>query len=152
MIISNLRLILIICVLISCTGEHTHQDVAQSPIIGTWGLISATTIQGGSIKQDDRTGKKMIKIITDSHFAFLNHDTNQGKDSTELFVSGGGEYSLVEDKYTEFLEYCNLREWEGNQFEFTVEVKGDTLIQSGIEKIEDLGVDRKIIEKYLRTK
>lgn len=147
-----LRFILFVGVFVSCSSEHTHQDPIHSPITGTWALISATTIQGENIKEDDRTGKEMIKIINDTHFAFLNHDTNHGKDSTALFVSGGGKYTFVENTYTEFLEYCNLREWEGNQFEFTVEIKGDTLIQSGIEKIEDLGVDRKIIEKYLRTK
>ena len=93
----------------------------------------------------------MIKIIGDSHFAFLNHDLNKGVDSSLAhFVSGGGKYTFNNNTYTEFLDYCNFREWEGHKFDFTIEFKGDTLIQSGIEKIEELEVDRKIIEKYLR--
>jgi hypothetical protein len=148
---NTLRSILLMFLFASCTNEHAHQLTVSSPIIGTWELVSATTIQADSIREDDRTGKKMIKIITDSHFAFFNHDTKSGKDSTALFVSGGGKYTFEETTYTEFLEYCNLREWEGHEFKFNVEIKGDTLIQSGVEKIEALGVDRKIIEKYLKV-
>ena len=34
----------------------------------------------------------------------------------------------------------------------TVKVKNDTLIQKGIEKLEKLGIDRIITEKYVREK
>jgi len=33
-----------------------------------------------------------------------------------------------------------------------VKIKNDTLIQKGIEKVEKLGVDRIIVEKYVREK
>ena len=48
----------------------------------------------------------------------------------------------------EHLEYCSAREWEGNDFTFTITIKDDTLIQSGIEKIESAGINRVNIEKY----
>ncbi len=54
------------------------------------------------------------------------------------------------DKYTEFLEYCNDRQWENNKFDFTITIKNDTLTQKGIEKIDSLGVNRVNIEKYVR--
>ncbi len=144
--------ILLVALISSCKNQTETQVNALSPIIGTWELISATTIQGDSTYHKDLSNKRMIKIINKSHFAFLNHDLNKGQDSLEVFVAGGGTYNLVKDKYTEFLEYCNYREWEKNTFEFNVELKGDTLIQNGIEKIDDLGVDRRIIEVYIKTK
>jgi hypothetical protein len=77
---------------------------------------------------------------------------NKGKDSAKVFVAGGGKYSLTDSLYTEHLEYCSAREWEGNDFNFTVSIKNDTLIQSGIEKIDGIGVNRINIEKYIRVK
>lgn len=83
---------------------------------------------------------------------FFNHDLKSGKDSTSSFSAGGGTYVLEGDQYTEYLEYCNERTWEGHTFQFTLIVKGDTLLQQGIEKIEDLGVERLNIERYLKVK
>jgi hypothetical protein len=54
--------------------------------------------------------------------------------------------------YTEHLAYCSARNWEGNDFSFTISIKNDTLIQSGIEKVETAGVNRINIEKYVRIK
>jgi hypothetical protein len=76
---------------------------------------------------------------------------NKGKDSA-VFVAGGGSYSLADSLYTEHLEYCSAREWEGNDFTFALSIKNDTLIQKGIEKIESAGVNRINIEKYIRVK
>ena len=92
----------------------------------------------------------MIKIINQDHFAFLRHDLAQGKDSTTLYVSGGGRYTLEGDQYTEYLEFCTAREWEGHTFQFTVSIQNDTLIQQGRERIESLGVDRLNTETYVR--
>ena len=55
-------------------------------------------------------------------------------------------------QYTEHLEYCKEREWENNDFSFTVSIIKDTLIQSGIEKIEKTGINRLNTEKYVRLK
>ena len=95
----------------------------------------------------------MIKIINDSHFAFFNHDLDKGKDSlSAYYVSGGGTYRFNQGIYVESLEYCTARKWEGHTFEFTVEIKGDTLIQKGLEEVKELGVQREIIEIYLKSK
>jgi len=93
-----------------------------------------------------------IKIINDTHFAFLQHDLSQGKDSSAVFVAGGGRYTLADSIYTEHLEYCSDRAWEGNDFSFVVTVKNDTLIQRGIEKVKEAGVNRMNIEMYVRAK
>lgn len=90
-------------------------------------------------------------LSCDTHFAFLQHDLKKGEDSSAVFVAGGGRYSLTGTTYTEHLEYCSARNWEGNDFSFNISIKGDTLIQRGVEKIENLGVNRVNIEKYVRV-
>jgi hypothetical protein len=95
----------------------------------------------------------MIKILNATHFSFVRHDLTQGKDSTTaMFVAGAGTYALNDSVYSEKLEYCSAREWEGHSFNFTVRVVNDTLVQKGVERIEELGIDRIIIEKYARVR
>ena len=141
-------------VLNACNNPEAvkEKEVVKNPLQGTWKLVSATTIRAGDTTVTDYTqGQEMIKVINDSHFAFLRHDTNQGKD-TAIFGAGGGTYTLDGDKYSELLQYCNDRGWEGHQFSFTVSVKEDTLLQTGVEKLEKENIDQYIIEKYLRVK
>jgi len=139
--------IIIAVTLMSCTDKEP--DVS---ITGTWKLITGTLIENGDIVVTDYTkNTSFIKIINDTHFAFLQHDLNKGADSSAVFVAGGGRYTLNDNIYTEHLEYCTAREWEGNDFSFTVRVTADSLIQTGIEKIESLGVNRLNIEKYVRV-
>ncbi|HEX9510239.1 MAG TPA: hypothetical protein VF939_07130 [Puia sp.] len=122
-------------------------------INGTWQLVSGTTITKGDSSFTDYTkGQKMIKIINDSHFAFLKHDSNPPKDSTNHFDAGGGSYTLAGDQYTEHLDYYGDRNWEGKSFNFTVSIHNDTLVQKGIEKVEKENIDRVIIERYVRVK
>lgn len=145
------KLLFPLLLLIACACTESKKPTL--PIEGTWQLLSGTIIEKG----DTTTtvyGKdvKMIKIINATHFAFLNHDLNKGKDSTASFVAGGGKYTLKENEYTESLEYCNDRNWEGHTFSFKVDIKNDTLIQTGIEKLADLGIERVNVEKYIRIK
>ncbi|KAF2328812.1 hypothetical protein [Flavobacterium ginsenosidimutans] len=141
-------ILVLIIIMTSCNSEKK-----QNPIEGTWRLISAETTEKDSTFSTFNRKTKMIKIINDTHFAFFNHDLKNGKDSTTaLFFGGGGKYTLKDSIYTENLEYFNNRDWEENKFEFVVKVQNDTLIQKGIEKVEKLGIDRIIIEKYVREK
>jgi hypothetical protein len=134
---------------ISCKTK-TEQSISLN---GTWQLVSGTTITKGVSSVTDYTkNQRMIKIINDTHFAFLKHDLHVAKDSANHFDAGGGAYTLAGDKYTEHLDYYSDKNWEGKPFTFTVSIKGDTLIQQGIEKVEKEGIDRVIIEKYVRLK
>ena len=138
--------------LISCNTNQSPEAVqAAIPIQGTWKLLTGTLIEKGDTTVTDYTKtSEFIKIINDTHFAFLSHDLN--KDSVASFSAGGGNYTLKDSSYTEHLEYCNARQWEGNDFNFTVTIHNDTLTQKGIEKIDSLGVNRLNIEKYIRVK
>ena len=133
--------------------EKDKSKQSTIPIEGTWELLSGTTIEKGDSTVTDYTKDlQFIKIINKTHFAFLNHDRNKGKDSVAVFSAGGGRYSLTDSSYTEHLEYCSDRQWENNDFKFAVTINNDTLVQRGIEKIENIGVNRINIEKYIRIK
>lgn len=146
-------LLLFCAFLVSCSNETSTDNSIQKKIIGTWKLISGTLIEKGDTTITDYTkNTSFIKILNDSHFAFLQHDLKKGKDSAAVFVAGGGRYSLKDSSYTEHLEYCSAREWEGNDFPFTLTITNDTLVIRGIEKVENDGVNRINIEKYTRLK
>ncbi len=120
---------------------------------GTWQLVSGITItKGVSTVTDYSKNTRMIKVINDTHFAFLKHDLVTKKDSSNHFDAGGGSYTLKGNQYTEHLDYYSDKNWEAKAFNFTVTIKGDTLIQKGLEKVENEGIDRIIIEKYLKVK
>lgn len=139
---------------LSCgtADKKTQPQQAVKPIIGTWQLFSGTLIEKGDTTVTDYTkNTSFIKIINDTHFAFLQHDLNKGKDSA-VFVAGGGSYTLKDSLYTENLQYCSARDWEGHDFNFVVSIVNDTLVQQGVEKVESAGINRINIEKYTRVK
>lgn len=132
-------------------AETSQPEKETLNIQGTWKLLSATTIRGDSSSTTYMEEKEMIKVINATHFTFLNHDVQQGKDSlTASFAAGGGPYELEGNSYTEHLRYCSYRAWEGHDFLFTLEMRGDTLVQTGKEEIAELGINQTIIEKYLK--
>ncbi len=142
-------LFLLILIIVSCRPAI---DKSNLEIEGTWKLFEATLEENGVktvTKYDQNTS--FIKIINKSHFAFHLHDLSKGKDSTAVYSSGAGTYELVGNKYTENLEYCSDRQWEGNDFHFTLEIRNDTLIQSGVEVVEEARVNRMNTEKYVKV-
>jgi hypothetical protein len=147
--------ILLLCALISCESKQDSNKPASppNPMIGTWQLVSGTFIQGKDTTVTYYTkNRKFIKIIDSSHFAFVGHDLNKGQDSTANYTSGAGTYTLSGDTYTEHLEFCSERVWEGHDFANHVDVQTDSFTQTGIEKVEKAGVNRLNIEKYVRLK
>ncbi|MEQ8473169.1 MAG: hypothetical protein RIC35_18380 [Marinoscillum sp.] len=137
---------------VAIAGCTSSTNTSAIPYIQrTWLLLNATTIQGNDTSFTDYTAnQKFIKIINATHFSFLKHDLEKGLDSTNnVFTAGAGSYTLKGTTYTENLEFCNYRPFEGHVFEFELTLIGDTLIQQGREKVEELGVDRIIIEKYV---
>lgn len=137
--------------LLSCSTKNDKKKDSALDIQGTWQLLSATTIENGTSQTTDYSGKlKMIKMFNNTHFAFLKHSLNP-KD-TSSFDAGGGSFVLNKDDYTEHLEYYKNKDWEGKTFKFKLAINNDTLIQKGVEKVEKAGVDRVIIEKYIKVK
>jgi len=142
-----LPLTMILVLIISCNNQP------PSPLIGTWQLVAATSTEGAKTVSTFDSKVKMIKIINPTHFSFFSHPIPNNKDTTNInFSAGGGPYTLKDSNYTEHLEYFIDRKWEGNSFDFVVKFNGDTLIQKGIEKVEGLGIDHIIEEKYIKIK
>jgi len=151
----KIALLILSASLLSCNNTQTETTEKEEvfSVEGSWKLLSATLIENGDTVVSDYTKNiSFIKIINETHFAFLQHDLNKGRDSTASFSAGGGSYTLRDNLYTEHLEYCTARNWEGHDFSFTMTIKGDTLVQSGVEVIESEGINRKNIEKYIRIK
>ena len=60
--------------------EKDKSTVAENPMIGTWELVTGTTIQGKDTTTTDYTkGKKFLKVINSTHFSFVGHDLSKGK-------------------------------------------------------------------------
>ncbi|KQM75286.1 hypothetical protein ASE74_20950 [Pedobacter sp. Leaf216] len=148
----RLNIVMLLAVLTFASCANNDNSKKENPDIqGTWQLFSATTIENGKSQTTDYSGDlKMIKMFNNTHFAFLRHSINP-KD-TSSFDAGGGTFTLNKDDYTERLEYYKDKNWEGKTFKFKLAVHQDTLIQKGIEKVEKAGVDRVIIEKYIKIK
>ena len=142
-----IQLLVVALVAFGCNGNPKPNS-----LIGTWELIAASSTEQGKTISTFDTKRKMIKIINPTHFAFLNHTISAATDSaTTPFSAGGGKYTLAGNVYTEYLEYFTDKRWEGNKFEFTVNLLNDTLIQRGVEKVEKLNVDHILIETYKRV-
>lgn len=138
---------MILLLSVSCNNQ------SPLPLIGTWQLVAATSTEGANTVSTFDPKVKMIKIINPTYFSFFSHDLNNGKDSAnQSFSAGAGHYTLKDSIYTEHLEYFNQRKWEGNSFNFVIKFNGDTLIQKGVEKVEGLGIDHIIEEKYIKIK
>lgn len=148
----KISFIFIISMLLSCQSRESKQK-QPLPIKGTWQLITGTLIEKGDTTITDYTKDlSFIKIINDSHFAFLKHDLTKGKGESKNFDAGGGTYTLKDSLYTERLEYYRQKEWEGGEFSFVLTLKNDTLTQTGTEKVESAGVNRVNTEVYVRLK
>jgi len=140
----------------ACSQKPKNTTNLPEEYLGTWQLISSDYHSKDTIQSNMIEGQEMMKIITSTHFAFFLHDLKQGTDSTNVaYMSGGGKVAYKNGEYTENLEYCTAREWENHSFSFKLKLRGDTLIQQGIEKLEDLGLGDEnllLIEKYIKVK
>ncbi|MCE7066117.1 hypothetical protein [Dyadobacter sp. CY326] len=151
---STLLFVAMISVFVACSDKKENvEKPSASSIVGTWALSSSKVIR----KKDTLItfpvkNQEMIKMFTETHFTFMKHDTKQGKGDSTVFDAGAGTYELKGDDYSEHLQYCNYRDWENRDFHFKLRINGDTLIQTGIEKIDSLGIDQEILEVYVRKK
>ena len=144
--------LVILLTLFSCSEKKiikpTIEPDQKKVIEGSWKLVYAHIEENDSIQIKDLEKSDFIKIINASHFAFFNQD----KGSSENFVAGGGTYTYNGKDYVETLDFLGAVDYRGHVFPFKAEVKGDSLIQQGHEKIEEAGLDRYILEKYIRIK
>jgi hypothetical protein len=146
---------LIILAIISSCAEK--KEAGHKDLKGSWQLFYASSSTKDTTMVTDLSHIKMIKILNDTHFAFMQHILKDDADTLAVrsneFGGGGGTYTLIGNAYKEHLEFCSAAGYEGKDFDFTIEVRGDTLIQTGEEKLKDLGIGEenlKLVEKYVR--
>jgi hypothetical protein len=138
---NTIFLFLLLLSLCNCVEKEASKNIE-----GTWKMVYAETIENDTIKLKDLSNTTFIKIINRSHFAFFNQENT----STANFYGGAGTYTLKGNNYTETLNFTAVEAIKKHQFSFKIEIKGDTLIQSGIEKVEAAGLNRYIVEKYIK--
>ena len=145
-------LIVIITTLSSCAKKEEVKNPGLAPetnrIEGSWKLVYADILENDSLQIKDLSNTDFIKIINRTHFAFFNQD----RETSDNFMAGGGSYTFDGGSYKETLNFIASPDYRGHVFPFEVEIKGDSLIQKGHEKIEEAGLDRYIVEKYIRIK
>lgn len=148
MSVNKYTILVPVCLMVLGCQTPSGPSSSALPVQGTWRLITGTVVTKGVPAVTDYTrGKSFIKIINDSHFAFLTHDVNVPRDSSNHFDGGGGNYTLKGDQYTERLDYYTDKQYEGKTYTFTLTFHGDTLVQHGME-----GPDRENTERYVREK
>lgn len=133
--------------MVSCNCNIKTTTLDKS-IEGTWKLFYGSIEENDTLEIRDVSKSDFIKIINNSHFAFFN----QVKGSSKSFYGGAGTYVLNNGSYEESLDFIKNTDIRSHKFPFTIEIKGDTLIQYGHEKVKAANIDRYIIEKYVRIK
>ncbi len=137
-----LSLFLVFVFLLGCTTSTVEE---KNPIEGTWEMIS------GKLSDPDTTYlfpvtdyDRHIMMNSRTHTLWIRQDT-----SRQVAVGfGGGKYTLEGDKYTELIETFFNPKCIGKWFTSTMEVKGDTLIQSGIWPAKQYGIGEHDMELY----
>ncbi len=122
---------------------------------GEWQLMSAELIVGeNTFPTFDPTTHQMMKIMTDSHFAFASKgperpnftsyalSTDEKVVAFENFGGGAGRYEFDGTTYTEHVDYSKYPNYEGKSLSFKVTIEGDILTQEGTYPLVALGLGK----------
>ncbi|HZP59083.1 MAG TPA: hypothetical protein VFB27_02080, partial [Opitutaceae bacterium] len=101
-------------------SQTTDRQTKNSPLDGTWELLSGQPLPQGA---------RDIKIIAGGHVIFVAYDSATGKP----LYTGGGTFTLKENSYTEHLDFASERisALIGKDQPFTIKMDGDTFTQTG---------------------
>jgi hypothetical protein len=101
---------------------------ADGSHLGAWQLVST---KYGDAKEfsDYPKEHRRVKLITATHFTWVDYDTGTGKASS----MAGGHYTLQDGAYTETIEFVGegMETYLGKKQTFTIKIDGDKLVQSG---------------------
>jgi hypothetical protein len=111
--------------------------------LGTWQLVSFKYGSQAAFS-DFPEGKRRIKLITESHFTWVQVDATTAK----VTAAAGGTYSLSGNTYTESIDFgLGMDSYSGAKHAFTIRVEGDKFFLSG-----SLADNLKIEEVWQRVK
>jgi hypothetical protein len=112
--------------------------------LGTWQLVS-TKYGDAKAFEDYPKERKRVKMITATHFNWVDYDTQTKKVSS----SAGGPYSYRNGTYVETIDFVGdgMETYQGKKQEFAIRIDGNKLFQSG-----QLSDGLKIEEVWQRVK
>ncbi|ESP91504.1 lipocalin-like domain-containing protein [Pseudoalteromonas luteoviolacea] len=129
---------------------------------GEWQLELETLVIGDQkYTTFDGKSREMIKIFTDSHFAFSSIGNNRPRFSSfqltkeqkvvafDNFGGSLGRYSYEDNILTEHIEYSSFPNYEGVSIPFKITITGDTMVQEGTYPLIELGLGDQ--DGYLRA-
>jgi len=145
------------------TGCQTLSDSRQADTLeGEWQLeLETLAIGEQTYTTFDGKNREMIKIFTDSHFAFSSIGTKRPRFRSyqltkeqkvvafDNFGGSLGRYSYVDNTLTEHIEYSSFPNYEGVSIPFKITISGDTMVQEGIYPLIELGLGEQ--DGYLRS-
>ncbi|MCF6442915.1 lipocalin-like domain-containing protein [Pseudoalteromonas luteoviolacea] len=153
-------LVLVVGFLTGCKTTNNSSQV--DTLEGEWQLELETLVIGDQkYTTFDGKSREMIKIFTDSHFAFSSIGTNRPRfNSYQLtkeqkvvafdnFGGSLGRYSYKNNILIEHIEYSSFPNYEGVSIPFKVSITGDTMIQEGAYPLVKLGLGEQ--DGYLRA-
>jgi len=105
---------------------------AANAILGTWELAWPET----------RAHERELKLITPTHFTW----TTWNVETHEVLATGGGPYTLVSGDYCEQISFARgqIESAAGNVLCYNVQVRSDSLIQTGRHPRNDGSVSREV--------
>lgn len=107
-----------------------QQETKKSPQshLGTWQLASFKYGTGQPGFTDYPQSQRRIKLITETHFTWVNFDT-----STKIVTgTAGGTYSLSGNIYTESIDFgLGMDTYSGKKHAFAIRVENDKFFLSG---------------------
>ncbi|AOT08706.1 lipocalin-like domain-containing protein [Pseudoalteromonas luteoviolacea] len=144
------------------SGCQTFSSSQENTLEGEWQLELETLVIGDQqYTTFDGKSREMIKIFTDSHFAFSSIGTSRPRFSSfqltkeqkvvafDNFGGSLGRYSYKDNILTEHIEYSSFPNYEGMSIPFKITIVGDTMIQEGAYPLIELGLGKQ--DGYLRA-
>jgi len=149
--------------LILVTGCQNVPDRQRlNALEGEWQLQLETIVIGEKkYTTFDGKNREMIKIFTDSHFAFSSIGTDRPRFSSyqltpeqkvtafDNFGGSLGRYTYENDTLIEHIKYSSFPNYEGMSIPFKVTINGDIMIQEGSYPLIELGLGKQ--DGYLRS-
>lgn len=105
-----------------------NRDDEENPITGTWVLVKKR-LNEGTAWSEFPDNIQYIKHVTPTHFTWVHYDN----ETDSLIGCGGGTYKLVDNAYTEHIDYFHPQGSNqiGTTLTFKLEIKGGDWFHSG---------------------
>jgi|GEM_PF-3299538 hypothetical protein len=147
------RFITLLIVVLTATLSYGQKKVASVPLEGTWQMVHAqyyhldSLMSQFSVKDGDFQWKTFCK----GYFMAVYQSINNNKPGNSGVC---GRYILKGNKLEEILDnhFPDAIKYFGKKPLYYIQIKGDSLIQTGPYNEEGRAILFHFIEKYVRTK